>query len=55
MLIDSIIVGIVVAGAAAYLVWALIPRRRASAACGACARSTESRPAVAPVRTRWTG
>jgi len=57
MLIDSIIVGIVVTAAVAYLVWMMIPRRRSArtaAPCGACARSPELKQAV-PVRTRWTG
>jgi hypothetical protein len=37
MNLDSIIVAVVVAGAAAYLAWSLRPRRRrAPAPCGAC-------------------
>ena len=51
MVIDSIIVGVVVAAAVAYLAWTFIPRRRkAAASCGACPRTD-----AAPVRTRWTG
>lgn len=56
MVMDSIIVAVVVASAAAYLAWNLRPRRRAAApaACAACAsRAPETRQAV-PVRTRWT-
>jgi hypothetical protein len=41
MVIDSIIVGIVVTAAVAYLAWTLVPRRRkAPAACAACSRKT---------------
>lgn len=55
MIIDSIIVGVVVAAAVAYLAWNFRPRRRtASAPCAACPRTNETRQAV-PVRTRWTG
>ena len=41
MLLDSVIVAIVVAGAVAYLAWAFRPRRRAArlpAACSGCAQ-----------------
>jgi len=55
MVIDSIVVGIVVTAAVAYLAWNFRPRRRrAPAACGACPKTPEIRQAV-PVRTRWTG
>jgi len=50
MVIDSIIVGIAVTAAVAYLAWSFLPRRRkASAPCAACPRTE-----AAPVRTRWT-
>jgi len=40
MVIDSIIVGVVVTAAVAYLAWAFLPRRRKAAApCGACPKS----------------
>jgi hypothetical protein len=42
MLLDTVIVAIVVAGAVAYLAWSFRPRRRAVRApsgCGACAQS----------------
>lgn len=56
MVIDSIIVAVVVAGAAAYLAWNFRPRRRAAAAspCAACPRTRDVRQAV-PERTRWMG
>jgi hypothetical protein len=44
MVIDSIIVGVVVTAAAAYLAWMVFPRRRKPAvACSACPRTTEVR------------
>lgn len=55
MILDSIIVAVVVAGAVAYLAWNFRPRRRpAPAPCAACPKTGETRQAV-PVRTRWTG
>ena len=57
MVLDTVIVAIVVAGAVAYLAWAFRPkraRRTAPVACGACAQSAAPKGAV-PVRTRWTG
>lgn len=42
MILDSIIVAVVIAGAAAFLVWNLRPRRRRSAApCAACPKIVE--------------
>jgi hypothetical protein len=44
MLLDTVIVAIVVAGAVAYLAWSFRPRRRAArTACGACAQSASHR------------
>jgi len=46
MVLDTVIVAIVVAGAVAYLAWTFRPRRRAarpSSACGACAQSASHR------------
>ena len=40
MVIDSIIVGVVVAAAVAYLAWTFIPRRRKPvASCAACPKN----------------
>ena len=56
MVLDYIIVGVVVAGAVAYLAWSLRPRRskRALPACSGCAHTAPQKSSV-PVRTRWTG
>jgi len=56
MVLDTVIVAVVVAGAVAYLVWAFRPKRsaRTAPACGACSQSAAHKQAV-PVRTRWTG
>jgi Flp pilus assembly protein CpaB len=56
MVLDTIIVAVVVAGAAAYLAWSLVPKRakRTLPACSGCAQAESHRQAV-PVRTRWTG
>jgi hypothetical protein len=55
MILDTIIVAVVVAGAVAYLAWSLVPKRskRTLPACSGCAQSEAPKPA--PVRTRWTG
>ena len=56
MVIDSIIVGVVVTAAVAYLLWNFRPRRRrAPAACSACPRTPQETRQAVPVRTRWTG
>jgi hypothetical protein len=55
MVLDTIIVAVVVAGAVAYLAWSLVPKRkRTLPACSGCAQSEAPKPPV-PVRTRWTG
>jgi len=56
MLLDTIIVAVVVAGAVAYLCWSLVPKRkkRTLPACSGCAQSADHRSPV-PVRTRVTG
>ena len=42
MILDSIIVAVVVAGAVAFLVWNLRPRRRpAPSTCAACPKTIE--------------
>ena len=46
MLLDTVIVAIVVAGAVLYLAWSFRPRRqaaRSTPACGGCAQSTSQR------------
>lgn len=55
MVLDTVIVAVVVAGAVAYLAWSLRPKRkRTLPACSGCAQSEVSKPSI-PVRTRWTG